>query len=140
VRQRPVRQIKKDQRWRQPTGATLGWRSNKVWSRPVKQGVKLAKATVAVSGLTVGQPGERCPHTGAATHRERPSEFPTYVLFGFSRAQRSLALKVGVGIADHIIRRLLDLRIYARYALTGYAAYCHGDLRLRFGPYTDLYQ
>ena len=88
----------------------------------------------------MGQPGEGCPHTSAATHRECPSEFPPYVLFSFSRAQRPLALKVGIGVADHVIGRLLDLRIHTRYALTGYAAYRHGDLRLRFGPYTDLYQ
>lgn len=89
---------------------------------------------------TVRQPGERGPHPGAAAHRERPSELPPNVFFGFSGAQRPLALEVGVRIANHVVSRLLDLWIYARNALTGHAACRHGDLRLRSGLYTRTYQ
>ena len=88
----------------------------------------------------VRQPGQGRPDTGAATHREGAREFPAYVLFGFPRAQRPLALEVGVGIPDDVISSLLDIRIYTRDALTGYAAYRHGDLRLRSSPYPYLYQ
>jgi len=88
----------------------------------------------------VRPPGQGRPDTSAATHREGARELPAYVLFGFPRTQRPLTLEVGVGIPDDIIGSLLDIRICSRDALTGYAAYRHGDLRLRSSPHPYLYQ